>query len=74
MSQGAAAAIEDAAVLARCLSWSNRVQLPELMSIYETIRKERAYAVQDRSALNGKVWHCEYHLFFPTRRKRASMY
>lgn len=60
MSQGAAQAIEDAAALGRCLARCSTVEsLTSLTRYYEEIRKERAYAVQEKSALNGRIWHCE---------------
>jgi len=57
MSQGAAQAIEDAAVLGRCLAGTT--DLATSTKLYEKIRKERAYKVQARSALNGRIWHCK---------------
>ncbi len=60
MSQGAAQAIEDAAALGMCLSYvSDAKDIPKIAKAYETLRMERAYAVQARSTLNGKIWHCE---------------
>ncbi len=60
MSQGAAQAIEDAAALGRCLARSTGPDsIPILTRYYEEIRKERAYEVQGKSALNGRIWHCE---------------
>lgn len=58
MSQGAAQAMEDAASLGRCLARATGTEdLPTLTAAYEKIRMERAYAVQARSALNGRIWH-----------------
>ncbi|KAK4688408.1 hypothetical protein P7C73_g1701, partial [Tremellales sp. Uapishka_1] len=58
MSQGAAQAIEDAAALGRCLArYSGPESLPVLTRCYQDIRFERAYAVQYKSALNGRIWH-----------------
>lgn len=59
MSQGAAQAIEDAAVLAQCLgSVTSKDGVHSALEIYETIRKPRAKEVQARSSLNGRIWHC----------------
>lgn len=62
MSQGAAQAMEDAAVLGRCLAGD--LDLAAATQLYEKLRKERAYKVQDRSALNGRIWHCEWQYSF----------
>lgn len=60
MSQGAAQAIEDAAALGVCLRYLTDIKmLPVATRAYEAIRMRRAYAVQARSTLNGKIWHCE---------------
>lgn len=61
MSQGAAQAMEDAAALGRVLARAKGVEnLPTLTKLFEEIRKDRAYKVQARSALNGRIWHCEW--------------
>lgn len=60
MSQGAAAAIEDAAALALLLSEHGRQSLPDLMAGFESLRKGRSAEIQRRSALNGRVWHCKF--------------
>ena len=61
MSQGAAQAIEDAAALGCCLARYGHSKLGDLVNLtkaFEDIRTERAYQVQYRSALNGRIWHC----------------
>jgi salicylate hydroxylase/6-hydroxynicotinate 3-monooxygenase len=50
MAQGAAAALEDAAVLARCLERGNGVE--EAFKLYEATRKPRASAIQAKSSTN----------------------
>lgn len=53
-------ALEDAASLGRVFARAKSAQcLPQLTKLFEEIRKERAYEVQARSALNGRIWHCE---------------
>lgn len=60
MSQGAAQALEDAAALGKCLARATGAHdVPRLIKLFEEIRKERAYQIQARSALNGRIWHCE---------------
>jgi salicylate hydroxylase len=60
MSQGAAQAIEDAAVLAQCLSnVTAKEEVHFALKAFEAIRKPRAIEVQTRSSLNGRIWHCE---------------
>jgi hypothetical protein len=60
MSQGAAQAIEDAAVLAKCLKGLTAADdIHASLKLYEAIRKPRAVEVQNRSSLNGRIWHCE---------------
>lgn len=60
MSQGAAQAIEDAASLGTCLAYlTSPSMLPTVTRAYEQVRMRRAYDVQARSTLNGKIWHCE---------------
>jgi salicylate hydroxylase len=54
--------MEDAAVLGRCLAGD--LDLAAATQLYEKLRKERAYKVQDRSALNGRIWHCEWQYSF----------
>lgn len=57
--------MEDAAVLGRCLARAkNATDLPVLVKAYEDVRKERAHEVQYRSALNGRIWHCESQVKF----------
>ncbi|BEI83393.1 hypothetical protein CcaverHIS002_0312610 [Cutaneotrichosporon cavernicola] len=58
MSQGAAMAMEDAAALGRVLARaSSPKDLPTLTKLFAEIRMDRAYEVQARSALNGRIWH-----------------
>lgn len=60
LAQGAAQAIEDGAVLGEVLS-----QLPDLsgpsitktLLVYEVLRKDRAYALVDMAAANGRALH-----------------
>jgi 2-polyprenyl-6-methoxyphenol hydroxylase-like FAD-dependent oxidoreductase len=54
MAQGAASALEDAAVLTRCLEGVERDGLPEAFAMYETTRKPRASAIQASSS--GNTW------------------
>lgn len=58
LSQGAAQAVEDAAVLAECLDRAGHADdLGVVMEVYESIRKERAERIQDGARANGVVWH-----------------
>lgn len=61
MSQGAAMAVEDAAVLGKCLQHihGNASQIPNALQIYERLRKQRASQVQEASRVNGILWHFE---------------
>lgn len=60
MSQGAAQAVEDAAVIGRCLEFATkRSRLPTALRIYERLRKQRASQVQEASRINGILWHFE---------------
>jgi salicylate hydroxylase/6-hydroxynicotinate 3-monooxygenase len=52
MAQGAASALEDAAVLTRCLDGVERDGLQEAFAIYETTRKPRASTIQTSSSKN----------------------
>jgi salicylate hydroxylase/6-hydroxynicotinate 3-monooxygenase len=52
MAQGAAAALEDAAVLARCFERAAREGLEQVLSLYEATRKPRASAIQAKSSTN----------------------
>lgn len=54
-------AIEDAAALGRVLARAvTPKDLPNLTKLFAEIRMDRAYEVQARSALNGRIWHCEW--------------
>ena len=55
MAQGAAAAIEDAAVLAACLAAAKDV--PAALGSYEGLRRDRATAMQRQSRRNGRLFH-----------------
>ncbi len=52
MAQGAASALEDAAVLARCLSGDGADDLERAFRVYEATRKPRASAIQAGSSAN----------------------
>ena len=54
MAQGAAMAIEDAAVLASCLT---KLPMPAALARYEAQRIRRTARVQQGSRLNAKVFH-----------------
>src|SRR6202008_4766854 len=56
MAQGAASAIEDAAVLARCLAGADFAALPEALHRYEETRRPRASRIQSLSHLNKRDW------------------
>jgi 2-polyprenyl-6-methoxyphenol hydroxylase-like FAD-dependent oxidoreductase len=53
MAQGAASALEDAAILSRCLAGVGVDELEEAFSLYEAIRKPRASAIQAGSSANN---------------------
>lgn len=58
MSQGAAQAVEDAAILGKCLEFApSRSSLPTALKVYERLRKQRASQVQEASRINGIIWH-----------------
>jgi 2-polyprenyl-6-methoxyphenol hydroxylase-like FAD-dependent oxidoreductase len=52
MAQGAASALEDAAVLMRCLEGVDAEGLSEAFALYEATRKPRASAIQTNSSTN----------------------
>jgi salicylate hydroxylase/6-hydroxynicotinate 3-monooxygenase len=52
MAQGAASALEDAAVLARCLAQADGDALQHAFELYEATRKPRASAIQANSSKN----------------------
>jgi salicylate hydroxylase/6-hydroxynicotinate 3-monooxygenase len=52
MAQGAASALEDAAVLSRCLEGVDAGGLSAAFELYETTRKPRASAIQTGSSSN----------------------
>ncbi len=56
MAQGAASAIEDAAVIARCLADAGETGLDQAFAIYEATRKPRASRIQSLSHLNKRDW------------------
>lgn len=58
MSQGAAMAVEDGAALGEILSLIERHdQIPLALEVFEQVRIQRSYQMQDASLLNGKLWH-----------------
>jgi salicylate hydroxylase/6-hydroxynicotinate 3-monooxygenase len=52
MAQGAASALEDAAVLTRCLKGVGPAGVPQAFALYEATRKPRASAIQAMSSKN----------------------
>lgn len=53
-------AVEDGAVLEECISRARNIQaIPAYLSAFESIRKERTYAVQTGSVKNMDFWHME---------------
>jgi 6-hydroxynicotinate 3-monooxygenase len=56
MAQGAASAIEDAAILARCLEGAGADDLPRAFRRYEATRRPRASRIQSLSHLNKRDW------------------
>jgi salicylate hydroxylase len=56
-AQGAAQAIEDAAVLAACLAQADGGDLAAALVRYETIRRGRATRLQEMSRANGRRFH-----------------
>jgi salicylate hydroxylase/6-hydroxynicotinate 3-monooxygenase len=52
MAQGAASALEDAAVLARCLEQTGGEDVEQAFRLYEATRKPRASAIQTNSSRN----------------------
>lgn len=55
MAQGAAMAMEDAAVLARCVADGG--DDPRSLARYESLRRDRTAKVQRRSRLNASIFH-----------------
>ncbi|HJL60402.1 MAG TPA: FAD-dependent monooxygenase [Pseudomonadales bacterium] len=55
MAQGAAMAIEDAAVLAICVEKEDGID--RAFSVYETIRRDRTAMIQNGSRRNSKIFH-----------------
>ena len=53
MAQGAASALEDAAVLARCIAEADEDGLEQAFALYEATRKPRASAIQTGSSKNN---------------------
>jgi salicylate hydroxylase/6-hydroxynicotinate 3-monooxygenase len=53
MAQGAASALEDAAVLARCIAEADGDGLEQAFALYEATRKPRASAIQTGSSKNN---------------------
>jgi len=57
MAQGACMAIEDAAVLAACLSSGRRGGIPAALSRYEDLRRPRTAGIQASSRRNAMIYH-----------------
>jgi salicylate hydroxylase len=57
MAQGACMAIEDAAVLAACLSGCRRGDIPAALSRYEDLRRPRTAGIQADSRRNARIYH-----------------
>jgi len=57
MAQGAVQAIEDSAVLAKCLELADRHDLAPALRRYEETRKPRATRCQEGSRRNGEMYH-----------------
>ena len=57
LAQGACMAIEDAAVLAECVSTASTAPLPEALARYEALRRERTAGVQLGSRRNRELYH-----------------
>ena len=55
MAQGAAMAMEDAAVLARCIADGG--DDPRSLERYESLRRDRTAQVQRRARLNARIFH-----------------
>jgi salicylate hydroxylase len=57
-ASGAAMAVEDGAALGEILSYvQSHKELPAAIKLFEKIRMERGYQMQEASLLNGKLWH-----------------
>ena len=55
---GAAMAVEDGVALAQALTHlTSRADLPNVLSIFETVRIKRTSQMQEASLLNGQLWH-----------------
>ncbi len=57
MAQGACMAVEDAAVLAACLSGCRRGDIPAALSRYEDLRRPRTAGIQAGSRRNARIYH-----------------
>jgi salicylate hydroxylase len=57
MAQGACMAIEDAAVLAACLSGCRRGGIPAALSRYQDLRRPRTASIQASSRRNATIYH-----------------
>ncbi|MCH9808012.1 MAG: FAD-dependent monooxygenase [Alphaproteobacteria bacterium] len=66
LAQGAVLALEDAEILARCLSGCRPETVPAALRNYQQARMTRAQRVQQASRQNGEI----YHLDGPMRRAR----
>jgi salicylate hydroxylase len=56
-AQGAAMAIEDAAVLAKCLAGTADSAIPSALQRYAGLRRARVARVQRLAQVNGKIYH-----------------
>jgi salicylate hydroxylase len=57
MAQGAAMAIEDAAVLARCVANAAGDQIPAALQRYEQLRQARTARIQAAARRNARIFH-----------------
>jgi salicylate hydroxylase len=71
LAQGACQAIEDAVVLARCLTAAAPATVPAALARYEAIRKPRASRVQAGSRGNATTYHLPDG---PAQRERDAAY
>ena len=70
-AQGAAQAVEDAFVLAECLAGVSRADVPEALTRYERIRRQRAEEMQDSSRAAADTFYLDDG---PLQRERDERY